>query len=64
MTKSAATVAVEKKLAKAREVVRDLEFGTDAWESAMEVVRDLVDQHLSLNPVVWTDKEWNEMMSR
>ncbi len=64
MKKSAATLVVEKKLAKAREFAGNFEFETEEWESAMEVVRSLVDQHLALNPVVWTDKEWKEMMRR
>ena len=29
----------------ARATVNALEFGTDAWEAAMVVVRQLVDQH-------------------
>ena len=29
----------------ARAAVNALEFGTDAWEAAMVVVRQLVDQH-------------------
>lgn len=29
-------------LVEARNVVRSLEFGTDEWEAAMQIVRDLV----------------------
>lgn len=31
-----------KELADARDVVRSLTFGTDEWEAAMEIVRNLV----------------------
>ena len=31
-----------KALVEARNVVRSLEFGTDEWEAAMQIVRDLV----------------------
>jgi len=31
-----------KALIEARNVVRSLEFGTDQWEAAMQIVRDLV----------------------
>ena len=38
------TATLEAQLKAARAVVNSLEFGTDAWEAAMVIVRRLVDE--------------------
>jgi len=56
---------LEAMLKAARPKAGNFEFATPEWESAMEVVRSLVDAINSQFPVApWSDKEWQEMMSR
>ena len=43
--------ALQSQLKAARATVNTLEFGTDAWESAMVAVRSLVDQINAAKPV-------------
>lgn len=53
---------MEKKIAAARLAVRNENFGTEAWEAKMQVVRALVDQqnaaqtftHTSVDGDVWS----------
>ena len=42
---------LQSQLKSARAAVNALEFGTDAWEAAMVVVRSLVDQINAAKPV-------------
>ncbi len=45
------TTTLQSQLKAARAAVNALEFGTDAWESAMVAVRSLVDQINAAKPV-------------
>jgi hypothetical protein len=45
------TTTLQSQLKAARASVNTLEFGTDAWESAMTAVRSLVDQINAAKPV-------------
>ena len=44
------TTTLQSQIKAARADVNALEFGTDAWEAAMAVVRELVDQISAANP--------------
>jgi hypothetical protein len=46
-----ATTTLQSQLKAARAAVNALEFGTDAWEAAMVVVRSLVGQVNAAKPV-------------
>ena len=59
MTKS----QLETKLSNARQLADKFEFGSDEWESAMQVVRNLVDEINDKFPAEpWSDREWKKMM--
>jgi hypothetical protein len=49
-TRSAMTTTLQSQIKAARADVNALEFGTDAWEAAMAVVRGLVDQISAAKP--------------
>jgi hypothetical protein len=43
-------MAIAKQIEQARKVVNSLQFGTQEWESAMQIVRDLVAKHDAQKP--------------
>ena len=62
--KSAAETNLLAAIDSAREVCEQFECLSDDWEKAMDVVRGLVDLHINLYPIGWSDEQWEEMQSR